>query len=86
MVKNLSAMRETRVQSLVRKIPLEGHGNPLLYSCLEISMEKGAWRATVRGVTKESDTSEQQHHTGEHTERWSEGLRPQSWERVRGRV
>ena len=25
----------------------EGHGNPLLYSCLEKSMDRGAWRATV---------------------------------------
>ena len=32
--------------------PREGHGNPLKYSCLENSMDRGAWRATVRGVTK----------------------------------
>ena len=31
------------------------HGNPLLYSCLENSMVKGAWWATVHGVVKESD-------------------------------
>ena len=30
--------------------PEEGNGNPLQYSCLEISMERGAWRATVHGV------------------------------------
>jgi len=24
-----------------------GHGNPLQYSCLENSMDRGAWRATV---------------------------------------
>ena len=29
-----------------------GHGNPLQYSCLESSMDRGAWRATVHGVTK----------------------------------
>ena len=28
-----------------------GHGNPLQYSCLENSMDRGAWWATVRGVT-----------------------------------
>ena len=28
----------------------EGNGNPLQYSCLENSMDRGAWRATVRGV------------------------------------
>ena len=30
----------------------EGNGNPLQYSCLENSMDRGAWRATVLGVTK----------------------------------
>ena len=32
--------------------PGEGHGNPLQYSCLENSMERGAWGAVVHGVTK----------------------------------
>ena len=30
----------------------EGNGNPLQYSCLENSMDRGAWRATIHGVTK----------------------------------
>ena len=30
----------------------KGHGNPLLYSCLENSMDRGSLRATVYGVTK----------------------------------
>ena len=29
-----------------------GHGNPLQYSCLEDPMDRGAWWATVHGVTK----------------------------------
>ena len=29
-----------------------GHGDPLLYSCLENPMDGGAWWATVHGVTK----------------------------------
>jgi len=29
-----------------------GNGNPLQYSCLENPMGRGAWRATVQGVTK----------------------------------
>ena len=32
--------------------PGEGNGSPLQYSCLEKSMDRGAWRATVAGVTK----------------------------------
>ena len=36
----------------------EMHGNPLQYSCLENSMDRGAWWAIVHGVTKESDTTE----------------------------
>ena len=38
--------------------PGKGNGNPLLYSCLENSMNREAWKATVHGVT-ESDTTEQ---------------------------
>ena len=30
----------------------EGNGNPLQYSCLENSMDGGAWRATAHGVAK----------------------------------
>ena len=30
--------------------PGGGNGNPLQYSCLENSMDRGAWRATVHGV------------------------------------
>ena len=32
--------------------PGEGNGYPLQYSGLENSMDRGAWRATVHGVTK----------------------------------
>ena len=35
----------------------EGNGNPLQYSCLEKSMDRGAWQATILGVTKELDTT-----------------------------
>ena len=34
------------------KSPGEGNGNPLQYSCLENPMDRGAWRASVHGVTK----------------------------------
>ena len=32
--------------------PGGGHGNPLQYPCLENPMDRGAWLATVRGVTE----------------------------------
>ena len=56
-VKNLPAMWETRIQSLGQEDPLEkGMVCPLQYSCLENSMNRGAWWA-LSGI-KESDTTE----------------------------
>ena len=36
--------------------PGEGNANPLQYSCLENSMDRGAWQATVHGVTESEAT------------------------------
>ena len=36
----------------LERSPGEENGNPLQYSCLENPMDRGAWRATVHGVTK----------------------------------
>ena len=33
----------------------EGNGNPLQYSCLQNSMDRGAWQGTVHGVAKVSE-------------------------------
>ena len=35
----------------------EENGNPPQYSCLENSIDRGAWQATVHGVTTELDTT-----------------------------
>ena len=32
--------------------PGEGNSNPLQYSCLGNPMDKGAWQATVHGITR----------------------------------
>ena len=46
-------MQETRVRSLGQKDPPEeDNGYPLQYSCLETSMDKGAWQAIAHEVTK----------------------------------
>ena len=42
----------------IRRSPGEENGNPLQYSCLENSMVRGAWWATVH-VHKEGDMTEQ---------------------------
>ena len=58
-VKRLSTMWETWVQSLGQedRSLAEKNGNPLQYSWLGNPMDRGVWWATVRGVTKESDTT-----------------------------
>ena len=40
------------VWMVLSHLPGEGNGYPLHYSCLENSMDSGAWQATVHGVTK----------------------------------
>ena len=53
MVKNLPTIQETQVQSVGWEDPLEKematHSNILAW---ENPMDRGAWRATVQGVTK----------------------------------
>ena len=71
-VKNLSVnARYARVVSLIPESGRfygGGHGNPLQYRCLENSMDRGVWRATVYGVKKESDVTE-------HTRTLAHGMR-----------
>ena len=53
MVKNPSASaREVGSISGLGRSPGVGNGNPFQHSCLENSMDRGAWRAIVHGVTK----------------------------------
>ena len=50
-----------------RRFPGKGNGKPLRSSCLENSMDRGAWWATVHGVTKRAghdlETEKQQQQT-----------------------
>ena len=53
MVKDLPIVQERWVRSLGQEdTPGEGNGNPLQYSCLENSMDRGAWWVTIYGVAK----------------------------------
>ena len=56
MVKNLPVnegdARDTGSIPGLGRSPGKGNGNPVQYSCLENSMDRGASRATVHGVTK----------------------------------
>ena len=47
-------------------MPGEGNGTPLQYSCLENSMDGGAWRATVHGVTESLTCLSNRAHTHMH--------------------
>ena len=52
-VKNMPATaRDTGLIPGSRRSTGEGNGNPLQYSCLENPMVRGAWQATVHGVTR----------------------------------
>ena len=57
MVKNTPAVQETGFDPWVGKIPGQGNGNPLQYSCLKNSIDRGVWWATIYGVT-EWDTAD----------------------------
>ena len=54
-VKNSANARDARDMGLIPKLGKSfgvENGNPLQYSCLENSMDRGNWWATVRGVPK----------------------------------
>ena len=55
MVRTPLPMQETREEGLIPgwgRVPGEGHGNPLQYSCLENPMDRGAWWATAHSVAQ----------------------------------
>ena len=62
-VKNLLAnagnVRDTGLIPGLGRSLGEGNGKPLHYSCLDNSMDRGAWQAIVHGVEKELDMTSQ---------------------------
>ena len=52
-VKNPPAVQETQVQSLGwEDLTGKGNGNPLQYSCLENTMDRGTWPTPIQRVAK----------------------------------
>ena len=54
---NAGDIRDAGLIPGLRRSPGEGNSSPLQYSCLENSMDRGAWWATVHGAIK-SDMTE----------------------------
>ena len=91
MVKNVPAKTgDTRIMGLIpgpgRSLGI-GNSNPLQYFCLENSMDRGAWWATVHGVAKSQtqlkrlSTHAFSFEEGVSIEKKKEGSRPKSYAR-----
>ena len=49
---NPGGIKDTDSMPGSERSPERGDGNPLQYSCLDNSMDRGAWWATVHGIAK----------------------------------
>ena len=45
-------LRDTSLILGLGRYPGEGNDNPFQYSCLKNAMDRGAWQATVHGITQ----------------------------------
>ena len=59
---NAGDTRDVGLMFELGRSPGEGNVKPLQYSCLENSIDRGAWQATVHGIPK-GQTTEHTHHT-----------------------
>ena len=50
---NAGDIRNVGLISVLGRSPGDRNGNPLQYSCLENSKDRGAWQATVHGAIKD---------------------------------
>ena len=71
-------MQEMQEIPELGRSPAGGNGNPLQYSCLENSMDRGDWQAIVHEVT-DSDMTEYTSHTHTHTHTHTEPGEDQNW-------
>ena len=55
---NAGDLRDSGLTPGLGRSPGGGHGNPLQYSCMENPKDRGAWWATVHGVTKSQSRSD----------------------------
>ena len=60
---NAGNARDTSTISGSGRSSGKGNGTPLQYSFLENSMDRGAWQATVRGVTESGSTEQMSTYT-----------------------
>ena len=59
---NAGDVRDVDLIPGLGRSPVEGHGNPLQYCCLENPMDIGSWQAIVDRVSQ-SDMTEATEHT-----------------------
>ena len=57
----------------LRRSPGGGHGNPLQYSCLDNSMDRGAWQSTVHGSQRVGHDWVTEHACKVDTKKWEIG-------------
>ena len=75
---NAGNIRDTGSTPGWRRSSIEGHGNPLQYSCLENLMNRGVWWATVHRMAK-SQTRLKQLNTYTHTSKETQDLLLNTW-------
>ena len=56
---HLASLLSFPLEYQLQEFPVgEENGNPLQYSCLGNTMDRGVWQGTVHGISKESDMIE----------------------------
>ena len=63
---NAGARRDAGSIPGLERSPGGGHGNPLQYSCLGNSMDRGSWLAPVHGVSRVGNNLATNYHQQPH--------------------